>query len=64
MHRLKTGGEGSFTLFRQICQTCTIFNFQLSVLIYSCDLLMIIAPVAAWSAWPVPLALKMHFVTF
>jgi len=44
------GGGSSFTLVRQICQTCTTFDFQLSILIYS---LMIIGPAAAWSAWPV-----------
>jgi len=27
----------SFTLVRQIGQACTIFNFQLLILIYSCD---------------------------
>jgi len=48
------GGGSSFTLVRQISQACTIFNFQLSILIYSCDLLMIIGPAAVWYAWPVP----------
>jgi len=48
-------GEGnSFILVRQISQAYTTFNFQLLILIYSCDLLMIIGPAVAWSAWPVP----------
>jgi len=36
-------------MVRQISQAYTIFNFQLSILIYSCDLLMIIGPAADWS---------------
>jgi len=51
------GGGSSFTLARQIsqgCQVFTTFNFHLLIPIYFCDLLMIIGPVAAWSACPVP----------
>jgi len=48
-------GESRFTLVRQIGQECgTTFNFQsLIILICSFNLLMIIGPAAAWSAWPV-----------
>jgi len=53
-------GEGSsFTLVRKISQVYTIFNFQLIILIYSCDLLMIFSLVNAWSAWLVPPLLQM-----
>jgi len=46
-------GEGSsFTLVRKIGQACTIFNFQLSILIYSYDLLITIGPAATWSVPP------------
>jgi len=49
------GGGSSFRLVKQIGQACMCnFNFHLSILIYSCDLLMIIGLTAAWSAWPVP----------
>jgi len=47
------GGGSSFTLVRQISQACTTFNFQSLILICSCDLPMIIGPVAAWSVGPV-----------
>jgi len=39
--------EAVFTLVRQISLACTTFNFQLLILIYSCDLLMIIGLPAA-----------------
>jgi len=38
----------------QLGKLSSMHNFQLLILIYSCDLLMIIGLAASWSAWPVP----------
>jgi len=54
IQQISRGGGSSFTLVRQISQAYITFEFNLLNLIYSCDLLMIISPVAAWSTWPVP----------